>query len=331
MKRLPKVLVIGGAGYVGSMLVPYLIKKSFHVTVIDLFIYGENTIKENKNYNKIKADIRDYNFVKKIITQDNFDYIVHLACISNDPSFELNPDLGKSINFDCFEPLVDISKKNKIKKFIFASSSSVYGIKEEKNVTEEEGANPITDYSKFKLMCENVLLNYKSKDFCPIIIRPATVCGYSTRQRLDLIVNILTNFGYHKNKINVLGGNQLRPNIHINDMIRVYEFFLNQDPDRVSGEIVNAGIENYSVSELAEIVKKNIRKEIEIETVPTNDERSYHISSDKILKKYGFKFNFTIADAVNDLKNAFINNKLTNTFDNVNFFNVKLMQKINLK
>ncbi len=328
MKSKNKILIIGGGGYVGSMLVPYLIEKGYFVSVIDLFIYGEDTIDDHKNYKKIKGDIRDYKFLKKHIK--NYDAIIHLACISNDPSFELNPSLGKSINFDSFEPIVNLSKKNNVKKFIFASSSSVYGVKEKNNVTEKESTHPITDYSKFKLMCENILLSYKSENFCPLIIRPATVCGYSRRQRLDLIVNILTNFAFHKKVINVFGGDQLRPNIHIKDMIRVYEFFLKEDMDKISGDIINAGIENNSVNELAEIVKKNIDNKIEIKKVPTDDNRSYHISSEKLINNYNFKFNFSISDAVNDLKNAFNSGKLKNTFDDDKFFNVKLMQNINL-
>ena len=328
MKLNTKILIVGGGGYVGSMLVPYLIEKGYQVGVIDLFIYGEKTIDNHKNYKKIKGDIRDYKFLKDHI--DNYDVIIHLACISNDPSFELNPSLGKSINFDSFEPLVDLSKKRNVKKFIFASSSSVYGIKEKNNVIETDSTNPITDYSKFKLNCEKILLNYKSENFCPFIVRPATVCGYSRRQRLDLIVNILTNYAFHKKVINIFGGDQLRPNIHIKDMIRVYEFFIKEDIDKMSGEVVNAGIENNSVNDLAEIVKKRINNEIEIKKVPTDDNRSYHISSKKLVKEYNFKFNYTISDAVDDLKYAFDSSKLVNTFKDDKFFNVKLMQKINL-
>ena len=328
MELNSKILIVGGGGYVGSMLVPYLIEKGYQVGVIDLFIYGENTIDDHKNYKKIKGDIRDYKFLKDHI--DNYDVIIHLACISNDPSFELNPSLGKSINFDSFEPLVDLSRKGNVKKFIFASSSSVYGVKDKSNVIETDSTHPITDYSKFKLNCEKILLSYKNENFCPFIIRPATVCGYSRRQRLDLIVNILTNFAFHKKVINVFGGDQLRPNIHIKDMIRVYEFFIKEDLDKMSGDIVNAGIENNSVNELAEIVKKNIDNKIEIKRVPTDDNRSYHISSKKLIKDYNFQFNHTISDAVNDLKNAFDTGKLKNTFNDDKFFNVKLMQNINL-
>ena len=201
---MSKILITGGAGYVGSVLTPYLLNKGHKITVIDLMIYGENVLKEDKNLRKIKGDIRNQDLLEKELA--NHDVIIHLACISNDPSFELNPKLGKSINLDAFTPLVEISKKKEIKKFIFSSSSSVYGIKDEKDVHEDMSLEPLTDYSKYKAECETILQKYKSENFTPIIIRPATVCGYSPRQRLDVVVNILTNLAYHKRKISVFGG-----------------------------------------------------------------------------------------------------------------------------
>ena len=168
----------------------------------------------------IKGDIRNKKLLNKITKEQ--DVVIHLACISNDPSFELNPTLGKSINLDAFEPLVKISKKNKVKRFIYASSSSVYGIKKVKNVIEKMKLSPLTDYSKFKAKCEKILNKYGSDDFIVTTIRPATVCGYGSRQRLDVVVNILSNLAFHNRKITVFGGNQLRPNIHITDMVNVY-------------------------------------------------------------------------------------------------------------
>ena len=189
---MEKIFVTGGAGYVGSVLVPKLLKKGYKVSVIDIMIYGEDVLDEHPNLTKIKGDIRDRELLKKTIP--GHDAVIHLACISNDPSFELNPQLGKSINFDAFEPLVKISKENGIKRFIYASSSSVYGIKDEPNVTEDMKLEPLTDYSKFKAVCEKVLKKYNSNNFTTVTIRPATVCGYSPRQRLDLTVNILILF-----------------------------------------------------------------------------------------------------------------------------------------
>ena len=326
---MKKIFITGGAGYVGSVLTPYLLSKGFKVTVLDLMIYGSSVLSKNKNLTIIKGDIRDENLMNKILP--NHDAVIHLACISNDPSFELNPKLGKSINLDAFEPLVEISKKNSIKRFIYASSSSVYGIKKEKDVDELKSLEPLTDYSRFKAECEKTLLKYESSDFTTTVIRPATVCGYGPRQRLDVVVNILTNLAYHKRKILVLGGNQLRPNIHIIDMARVYETLLTKDKDLISGQIFNAGYENQKVIDLAGIVKKVIGNDVKIEIQKSNDNRSYHISSNKIKKVLNFSTERTIEDAVKDLKNAFDQGLLKDTLTNDSYFNIKKMNSINLK
>ena len=196
-----KVFITGGAGYVGSRLTPKLLDLGYDVTVLDLMIYGEHVLDDHVKLKKIKGDIRDQKLLEKVLP--GHDIIIHLACISNDPSFELNPSLGKSINFDAFEPMVKISLKSNIQKFIYGSSSSVYGIKKEKNVTEDMSLEPLTDYSKFKGDCEKILNSYKSDDFITTTIRPSTVCGYARRQRLDLVVNILTNHAFHKREIKV--------------------------------------------------------------------------------------------------------------------------------
>ena len=322
-----KIFITGGAGYVGSVLTPYLISRGFEVTVYDLMIYG-NKIPDHENLKIVKGDIRDQNLLNKVLP--GHDIVLHLACISNDPSFELNPKLGKSINLDSFEPLIKICKSSKIQKFIYASSSSVYGIKNEKNVSEEMSLEPITDYSKYKADCEKILFKYMSTDFITVIIRPATVCGYSPRQRLDLVVNILTNYAFHKREIAVFGGEQLRPNIHIKDMARAYELLINYDNEKINGKIYNVGYENKSVNELAEQVREIIGKDIKIKKVFSDDNRSYHISSKKIFNELNFKSNFTIKDAIKDLKYAFENKKLNDCFDNEEYFNIKKMQKINL-
>jgi nucleoside-diphosphate-sugar epimerase len=323
-----KIFITGGAGYVGSVLTPHLLKKGYEISVFDLMIYG-NTLDPHKNLNIIKGDIRDYKLLEKNIP--GHDAIIHLACISNDPSFELNPVLGRMINLDSFEPLVRIARNSKIKHFIYASSSSVYGVKNEPNVTEDMLLEPLTDYSKFKALCEDILLKYKSDEFIVTILRPATVCGYSPRQRLDLVVNILSNYAYHKKEILVLGGDQLRPNIHIKDMVRAYELILNSEFKKVNGEVFNVGFENKTVNELAFEVKRIIGKDVVIKKFSSNDNRSYHISSEKILKNLNFKSEYSIADSITDLKNAFSKKLLTNCLENENYFNIKKMNSINLK
>lgn len=325
---MKKIFISGGAGYVGSVLVPYLISKGHIITVLDLMLYGE-TLKKDKNLNIVKGDIRNVGLLKKNIAGNEI--VIHLACISNDPSFELNPSLGKEINLDAFTPLVQISKKLNVKKFIYASSSSVYGVKKEKNVDEEMSLEPLTDYSKFKADCEKILFEYNSKDFSTVVLRPATVCGYSPRQRLDLVVNILTNLAYHKREITIFGGDQLRPNIHIQDMARAYELFINEDNEKINGKIFNIGFENLSVNQIAYQVQKVIGVDVKIKKLPTNDNRSYHISSKKIQDELGFMPNFSILNAIEDLKCVFEKKLLSDCLINENYFNIKKMQSINLK
>tara|TARA_B100000686_G_scaffold324779_1_gene380788 strand:- start:12 stop:992 length:981 start_codon:yes stop_codon:yes gene_type:complete len=324
-----KIFITGGAGYVGAILTPYLLAKGHKVTVFDLMMFGENVLKENSNLKIIKGDIRNTELLNRVLP--GHDVVIHLACISNDPSFELNPTLGKSINLDAFTPLVEIAKKNLIERFIYASTSSVYGIKKEKDVSETMSLEPLTDYSKYKASCETILKKYESENFTPITIRPATVCGYSPRQRLDVVVNILTNLAYHKREITVFGGTQLRPNIHIKDMARAYEVLIEAPKSKVSGEIFNAGFDNYSVLELANTVKKVIGDDVNIKSSFSNDNRSYHISSKKIKKILNFEPKKTISDAVNDLKLAFTKDLLPNSLTDEKYFNIKKMQSLNLK
>ena len=323
------IFITGGAGYVGSALVPKLLTEGYKVTVFDLMIYGQNVIKPHKNLKIIKGDIRDQNLIKKNVV--NTDAVIHLACISNDPTFELNKKLGQDIIFKAFEPLVKISKESGIKRFIFASSSSVYGIKKEKNVNEEMKLEPLTDYSKFKAECEKVLKKYQSSDFTTVTIRPATVCGFAPRQRLDLVVNILTNLAYHKRSITVFGGNQLRPNIHIDDMVEAYLLLLKTPNNKIAGKTFNAGYENFSVEKLSLDVKSVIGDDVKLVFSKTDDNRSYHISSEKIRNELGFVPKKNIRDAAQDLKNAFEKKVLENTLENEIYFNIKRMKTLNLK
>jgi nucleoside-diphosphate-sugar epimerase len=330
MPNFKRVLVTGGAGYVGARLVPKLLDAGYAVNVLDLFMYGEDVLgKENSKLRLIKGDLRDPDTVARAL--DNCDAVIHLACISNDPSFELNPDLGRSINLDAFRPLVQASKKTGVKRFIYASSSSVYGVKEGVSVTEDLPLEPLTDYSRFKADCEKILEEERTPGFVCVTVRPATVCGYSPRQRLDVIVNILTNHAVNAKKIKVFGGEQLRPNLHIEDMTDLYLKLLEAPDAVVDGKIWNVGFENHSVVQLARMVQNVVGEDVEIEFVPTDDLRSYHVSSEKIARELGFVPKHTIEDAVRDLVDAFKAHKLTDSMTASRYYNIRVMREVDLK
>ena len=326
-----KILVTGGAGYVGSNLVPKLLDKGHEVVVLDLFIYGKDALcgsRSNKKLKEIEGDIRNLKTVETALQGCNA--VIHLACISNDPSYDLNPILGRSINYSSFRPLVLAAKKADVKRFIFASSSSVYGIKNELEVSENLSLEPLTDYSKYKVLCEKILQEEREPGFITCIIRPSTVCGYAPRQRLDVVVNILTNHAINTGRIKVFGGAQKRPNIHIEDMSELYCFLLEQSDERVDGKIFNAGYENYTLIELAEIVKSVISNDLKIEIESTNDLRSYHVSSQKLKNELGFEPKNSIEKAVQGLQKAFEDGRLPNSMEDSKYFNIKKMQEIKL-
>lgn len=323
------IFITGGAGYVGSLLVPHLLSIGHKVSVLDLMIYGDDVLDKHKNLQLIQNDIRNYELLNKILP--GHEILIHLACISNDPSFELNPKLGKSINLDSFFPLVSAAKSCGIRRFIYASSSSVYGVKKEKNVNENLELEPLTDYSKFKADCEKILLEDDDENFEKVILRPATVCGYSRRQRLDVVVNILSNHAFNTRKIKILGGDQLRPNIHICDMVEAYTKVISADKRDVNRQIFNVGNDNFTVNQIGSIVKEVMGEDIQINNVSTNDKRSYHISSEKIKYILNFSSKYSIRDAVLDLKKAFEENKIPNSLTDSKYFNIKRMQEIELK
>ncbi len=320
------VLVTGGAGYVGSVLVPKLLAEGHKVRVIDTYYFGDHVLAEVKhhpNLTEIKADMRDRTALDYALT--GCTAVIHLACISNDPSFELDPSLGKSINYDAFFPLVEYSKRHGVTRFIYASSSSVYGIKDEEQVTEDLELKPLTDYSKFKAMCEDVLLKEREPGFAALILRPATVCGYSPRLRLDLSVNILTNLAVNKREITVFGGSQHRPNLHIQDMTDLYCETLKWPAEKIDGKIYNAGWQNLTIMEIAEIVKAEVGSDVKIVTTKTDDLRSYRVSSDKIKRELGWAPRYTVPDAVRELVAAFQAGKIPNSLTDPKYFNIKTM------
>ncbi|HEY0984607.1 NAD-dependent epimerase/dehydratase family protein [Schlesneria sp. T3-172] len=336
LNSIKTVLVTGGAGYAGAVLVPRLLQAGYHVHVLDLYLYGKQVFDDCRcdRLTEFEGDLRNESLVAKAVA--GCDAVIHLACISNDPSFELNPVLGRSINLDAFPPLVRLSREAGVRRFVFASSSSVYGISDAPNVTEDHPLKPLTDYSRYKADCEPILLQQQAPDFTTLVLRPATLCGYSPRQRLDLTVNILTNHALNNRKITVFGGTQLRPNFHVEDMADLYLQVLQEPAERIAGQIFNAGYENHSVAALATIVKRVVEQEmgwndIEIVTTPSDDLRSYHISSEKILKVLGYRPCRSIDDAVRGLVAAFRAGKLPDSMTRSTYFNIKRMQEVELK
>jgi nucleoside-diphosphate-sugar epimerase len=325
------ILVTGGSGYVGSALVPALLESGYQVKVVDLFWFGRDVFGEHgahPNLEAIELDIRDTQTLARHLR--GVDVVLHLACISNDPSFELDPDLGKSINYDCFPGILQGAIDGGVKRFIYASSSSIYGVKAEPNVAEDAEPQPLTDYSKFKLACERILMEHpRVNGMERVVIRPATVCGYAPRLRLDLVVNILTIHALVNRRIKVFGGDQLRPNIPVRDMVRAYLTLLDARRNLVDGEAFNAGLENYTVKQLAEMVRDTLEDPgIAIEFMPTDDPRSYHINSDKIRRQLDFTPRYTIADAVRELGHAYRAGWMKDPMQNPAYYNIRTMQRL---
>ncbi|HWX22487.1 MAG TPA: NAD-dependent epimerase/dehydratase [Candidatus Binatia bacterium] len=328
------VLVTGGGGYVGSALVPELVRQGYHVKVVDVFWYGKDVFGEDNQHpelERLDLDIRDSAQLKQALK--GVDAVIHLACISNDPSFELDPGLGKSINYDAFTGLLQGAIDQGVHRFIYASSSSIYGVKETPDVREDAEPLPLTDYSRFKLDCERDLLAHsKANGMERVIVRPATICGYAPRLRLDLTVNILTINALVNHKIRIFGGKQLRPNLHIKDMVRAYLALLEAPGKKIEREAFNVGFQNRSVEDIARMVRDTLRDPtIELEYTPTNDNRSYHVNSEKIKRVLGFETRHTIEDAIADIADAFRRGLLKEPLTNPIYSNIKRMQQLQVK
>lgn len=309
------ILITGGCGYVGSKLIKYLLNKNHKIINIDTQWFGKN-LKNHKNLKNIKLDIRDVktNLFKGI------DCVIHLANIANDPAVELNPNLSWEVNVLAAKKLIEMAIKNKVKKFIYASSGSVYGVKKERKVTEDLELLPISTYNKTKMIAERVFMSYKDKIIVNCV-RPATVCGLSERMRYDVSVNLLTLQALKKNKINVFGGNQTRPNIHINDLVRLYDFFLKKN---IKSGFYNAGFENLKIIKIAKIIQLKTGAKIKISK--SNDPRSYRQDSSKILK-IGFERKYSVKDAINDIIKLNRHKKINDQPIN---YTVKWMKKLNI-
>lgn len=311
-----KILITGGCGYKGSVLVPLLLAEGHEVLSVDTQWFG-NYLREHPNLTNLQLDIRDTDS----IPLEGVEAIIHLANIANDPAVELNPTLSWEVNVLAGQQLADRAVRAGVKQFIFASSGSVYGVKDESNVTEDLTLVPISVYNKTKMVAERVFLSYKDQ-MQVHCIRPATVCGVSPRMRLDVSVNMLSYQALKNGRITVFGGDQTRPNIHIQDIADVYRHFL-AHPEIESG-CYNAGFENISILDIAEQVKSKIGAEIVVSA--SNDPRSYRQDSSKLLAT-GFKPSHSVADAISEIADAFQQNALP---DGDSCYTVKWMQGLKL-
>ena len=328
------VCVPGGAGYVGAVLVPKLLGRGHRVTVLDNYQYGHDVfdnIRGAAGLREVEGDVRDRAAVAKSL--QGCDAVIHLACVSNDPSYELDPELSKSINYDCFPMFLEESKRAGVKRFIYASSSSVYGVSEVPDVREDHPLLALTDYSKYKALCEPLVLAQQSPEFTTMVLRPATVCGASPRMRFDLSVNIMTNLAIRNKKITVFGGKQYRPNMHIEDITDLYEQLLLEPAARIAGKTYNAGFQNRTIADIAQIAHDVVCQElpelgpIEIVTTSTDDNRSYRVNSDKIAAELGYRPRHTLEDAVRDICAWHRAGRFPNSLEDPRYFNVRTLKE----
>lgn len=307
-----RILVTGACGYKGHVLVPKLLARGYEVVALDTMWFG-NYLQPHPLLQCVKTDVRDV----ESINLDGIDGIIHLSSIANDPCGDLDPKLTWEVSALATMQLADKARRKGVKRFIYASSGSVYGIKDELQVTEDLELKPISEYNKTKMVGERVLLSY-SEDMVVQIVRPATVCGVSPRMRLDVSVNMLTMQALSKGKITVFGGAQTRPNIHIDDITDVYLHLL--DHPEVTG-VYNAGFENISILDIAKIVTKHVP--VEIVVTESNDPRSYRVNSDKLLAT-GFKPKKSVEDAVTEIIAKYRAGDLQ---DEDRFYNLKWMEQ----
>jgi nucleoside-diphosphate-sugar epimerase len=329
------VCIPGGAGYVGAVLVPKLLGRGHTVTVLDNYQFGRGalaTVRGAAGLREIDGDVRDRAAVARAL--EGCDAVIHLACVSNDPSFELDADLAKTINYDCFPMFVEEAKRAGVRRFVYISSSSVYGVSDAPEVREDHPLLALTDYSKYKALCEPIVLAEQSPSFTTLVLRPATVCGASSRMRFDLSVNILTNHAINKRRITVFGGVQLRPNIHIEDVTDLYADVLLESTARIAGKTFNAGYQNRSIADIAEIVRGVVAREfpdgepIAVVTEPTDDIRSYRVNSDSIAAELGFTPRYTIEDAVRDICAWYRAGRFPNSLDDPSYYNVRTLKQL---
>jgi nucleoside-diphosphate-sugar epimerase len=321
---LEKILVNGGGGYLGSVLVPKLLAKGYHVRVLDTFFFGNFLPFDADNLEIIKGDIRNEKTVVKSLK--GMDKVIHLACLSNDPSSDIDPELTREINYTANKNVVRLAHEMGIKRFVYASSSSVYGLKTEDNVTEELPVDPISLYSELKVRMENYLFGFKDNNFTATAVRSATICGYSPRMRLDLLVNILTVSALANGKVFIDGGDQVRANIHISDISNFYMHLIEAEHSLIHNEAFNISDSNSTVIDMANKVQSLIKCKIEFSD--KMDPRSYKLNDDKARRVLNFKNSYSIEKAILDIKKSFYEGRIR--IDDINCYNIKKLLLLSL-
>ncbi len=321
-----KVLVTGAGGYIGTALVPKLVSAGHEVTGLDLFYYGVERLPAHAHLLRIQGDLRDEGRVSELLADGAFDAVIHLAAISNDPSSELDPGLTRSVNLIATRHLMHESKAHGVARFVYASSASVYGIKDNPDVTENESIDPITIYARYKAEAEEILNGLAGHSFCGVSVRSATVCGYSPRLRLDLTINILSHFALTRGVIRVFGGKQTRPNIHIEDITDFYVHMLEVDAEKIRGRAFNVSKQNHTVMALAEMVRTEIDAEVGIEVVATDDQRSYSLSAERVRTELGYVPSRPLQLACRELSAAYTDGRVPDPEDAI-YRNVEMMKE----
>ncbi|SHG38738.1 NAD-dependent epimerase/dehydratase family protein [Streptoalloteichus hindustanus] len=324
------VLITGGAGYIGSVLTRRLLDKRVRVRVLDSRIFGDGLRDlADPGLENVQGDIRDADLFRTALR--DVDVVVHLAAVANDPSFDLNPELGRSVNFECLDHVMRLSKEAGVRRFVYASSASVYGISDSPEVDESHPLVPITDYNRYKALGEEILFPLTDTSFETVALRAATVCGVSTRQRLDLTVNLLTAQAVGNREITVFGGAQYRPNVHIDDLVEVYQrLVLDDSLGALNGAPINVGNENLPVADIAKVIATRVTAKLGAEvtttTTPTDDRRSYRLTSRRLHQLLGITPTRTVADASDDVTDAILDGRLPNPLTEARYYNVRWMK-----
>lgn len=315
------VLVCGGGGFVGTVLTPRLLERGYRVKVLDTFWFGD-FLPEHESLTKIRGDMRNSDVVLDAL--EGIDAVIQLACLSNDPTSDLDADLTKAINYTACNNVIHLARQQHVKRFIYASSASVYGVREETDITEDMKLEPITLYSQYKAAVEETLFGVGAPDFTTVAVRNSTVSGYSPRMRLDLIISIFVMAALKKKLISIEGGTQLRPLIHMQDLVDFYCLLLEADHAAIHQQAFNVSTDNFTVRDVATMVQAQVPCDLTVTSF--TDPRSYHVNTDKVLGRLGFKPSRPITAAIEEVAVAFERGAIQHT--DTRCYNIRHMKHL---